>query len=39
MPDSRDIQNDYLEFEKNPVNTLNKHAPKKVKIFRGNNNS
>ena len=26
----------YLEFEKNFVETLNKHAPKKNKIFRGN---
>ena len=28
--------NNYLEFEKNFVETLNKHAPKKTKIFRGN---
>ena len=31
-----DGKNNYLEFEKNFVETLNKHAPKKIKIFRGN---
>ena len=31
-----DEKNNYLEFEKNFVETLNKHAPKKTKIFRGN---
>ena len=31
-----DENNNYLEFEKNFVETLNKHAPKKTKIFRGN---
>ena len=31
-----DGKNNYLEFEKNFVETLNKHAPKKTKIFRGN---
>ena len=29
-------KNNYLEFKKNFVETLNKHAPKKTKIFRGN---
>ena len=29
-------KNNYLEFEKNFVETLNKNAPKKNKIFRGN---
>ena len=28
-----DGKNNYLEFEKNFVETLNKHAPKKTKIF------
>ena len=28
-----DRKNNYLEFEKNFVETLNKHAPKKTKIF------
>ena len=28
-----DRKNNYLEFEKNFVETLNKHAPKKIKIF------
>ena len=28
-----DEKNNYLEFEKNFVETLNKHAPKKTKIF------
>ena len=27
---------DYMVFEDNCVNVLNKHAPKKTKIFRGN---
>ena len=31
-----DGKNNYLEFEKNFVETLNKHALKKNKIFRGN---
>ena len=31
-----DIKNNYLEFEKSFVEALNKHAPKKIKIFRGN---
>ena len=31
-----DGKNNYLEFEKNFVETLNKHAPKKTKIFRRN---
>ena len=31
-----DGKNNYLEFEKNFVKTLNKHAPKKTKIFPGN---
>ena len=31
-----DGKNNYLEFEKNFVETLNKHAPKKTKMFRGN---
>ena len=31
-----DGKNNYLEFEKNFVETLNKHAHKKTKIFRGN---
>ena len=31
-----DGKNNYLEFEKNFVETLNKHAPKKIKIFRRN---
>ena len=31
-----DGKNNYLEFEKNFVQTLNKYAPKKIKIFRGN---
>ena len=31
-----DRKNNYLGFEKNFVETLNKHAPKKTKIFRGN---
>ena len=31
-----DGKNNYLEFEKNFVETLNKHAPKKTKTFRGN---
>ena len=30
-----DGKNNYLEFEKNFVETLNKHAPTKTKIFRG----
>ena len=29
-------KNNYLEFEKNFFETLNKHAPQKTKIFRGN---
>ena len=32
----RDGKNNYLEFEKNFVETLIMHAPKKTKIFRGN---
>ena len=32
-----DRKNNYLEFEKTFVEKLNKHAPKKTKIFRGNN--
>ena len=31
-----DGKNNYLAFEKNFVETLNKHAPKETKIFRGN---
>ena len=31
-----DGKNNYLEFEKNFVETLNKHAPKKTKIPQGN---
>ena len=31
-----DGNDNYLEFEKNFVETLNKHAPKKTKIFRRN---
>ena len=31
-----DRKNNFLEFEKNFVVTLNKHAPKKTKIFLGN---
>ena len=31
-----DGKNNYLEFEKNFVETFNKHAPKKTKIFREN---
>ena len=31
-----DENNNNLEFEKNFVETLNKHAPKKAKIFRRN---
>ena len=31
-----DGKNNYLEFEKNFVETLNKHAPKKTKISQGN---
>ena len=31
-----DRKNDYLEFEKNVVEMLDKNAPKKTKIFRGN---
>ena len=31
-----DGKNNYLEFEKNFVETLDKHVPKKTKIFRGN---
>ena len=31
-----DGKNYYLEFEKNFVKLLDKHAPKKTKIFRGN---
>ena len=31
-----DGKNNYLECDKNFVETLNKHAPKKTKIFRGN---
>ena len=31
-----DGKNNYLEFEKDFVGKLNKHAPKKTKIFRGN---
>ena len=31
-----DGKNNYLEIEKNFVETLYKHAPKKTKIFRGN---
>ena len=31
-----DGKNYYLEFEKNFVETLSKHAPKKTKIFRRN---
>ena len=30
-----DGKNNYLEFEKNFVETLDKHASKKTKIFRG----
>ena len=36
MLDSRDNKNYYLEFEKYFINTLNKHAQKKAKVFRGN---
>ena len=36
MLDSRDNKNYYLEFEKHFINTLNKHAQKKAKVFRGN---
>ena len=32
-----DRKNNYFEFEKNFVETFNKHAPKKTKIFRGGN--
>ena len=32
-------KNNYLESEKNFLETLNKHAPKKTKIFRGNHES
>ena len=32
----RDGKNNYLELEKNFVETLDKHALKKTKIFRGN---
>ena len=31
-----DGKNNYLEFENNFVETLEKHAPKKTKTFRGN---
>ena len=31
-----DGKNNYLEFEKIFVETLDKHAPKKIKIFRRN---
>ena len=37
--DSRDSKNDYLEFDKYFVNTLNKYASKKAKIFRANHKS
>ena len=30
------VKNDYLEFQKHFVNTLNKHSSKKAKAFRGN---
>ena len=29
-------KHDYSDFEKKFINTLNKHAPKKIKTFRGN---
>ena len=29
-------KHDYLDFKKKFIDTLNKHAPKKIKIFRGN---
>ena len=35
MLNIRDGKNNYLEFEKNFVEALDKHAPKKTKIFRG----
>ena len=31
-----DERNNYLQFEKSFVETLDKHAPKKIKIFRRN---
>ena len=34
-----DGKNNYLEFEKNFVETLNKHTPKKTKLLRGNHKS
>ena len=33
-----DGKNNYSEFQKNFVEALDKHAPKKTKIFRGNHN-
>ena len=36
MLNNGDGKNNYLEFEKNFVETLDKHAPKKTKILRGN---
>ena len=34
-----DRKNNYLKFHKNFVETLNKHAPKKTKVFRENHKS
>ena len=36
MLNIEDEKNNYLEFEKNFVETLDEHAPKKTKIFRRN---
>ena len=39
MLNVREGKKNYLEFEKNFVETLDKNAPKKTKIFRGNHTS
>ena len=39
MLNIREGKKNYLEFEKNFVETLDKNAPKKTKIFRGNHTS
>ena len=36
LPKTVDENVDYSKFEKEYIDTLNKHAPKKTKLFRGN---
>ena len=39
MLNIREEKKNYLEFEKNFMETLDKNAPKKTKIFRANHTS